>query len=213
MSIPYEWGVAFGIKEALLPLVELGDDYLQRDEYHNAALIYQTIAQGILDHEEIAMSDEDGAMFSVANTCADRLAECLGATRDPAQRGSMVHALFAIYSAGIDAGGVGLGEAVPDLLRTRVTPEEKKLLTRLVRDSLPPHVTDPVYGNRNGTRQAYGRFLLDLEADTLDDDTYLSICREIGLLDRLVQRLLRRDRVAEALAVARDAQAISTCSR
>jgi uncharacterized Zn finger protein len=202
---PYEWGVAFSIREVLLPLVELGDDYLQRDEYHNAALIYQTIAQGILDHDEIVLSDENGEIFSVANTCAERLAECLEATRDPAQRGSMVQALFAIYSAGIDAGGVGLGAEVPDLLRIRTTSEEKKLLARLVRDSLPPHVTGPGLGNHDWTRQAYGRFLLDLEADTLDDSTYLRICREMGLLDRSVARLLKRDRLREALALAQEA--------
>ncbi len=202
---PHEWGVAFAVKEALLPLVELGDDYLQRDEYHNAALIYQTIAQGILDHEEISLADEDGEMIAVANTCAERLAACLWSTRDPAQRGSMVHALFAIYSAGVDAGGIGLGEAVPDLLRELVTPDEKKLLVRLVRDSLPAHTAGPEYGYHDWTRREYGRFLLDLEADTLDDEAYLHICREMGLLDRLVARLLARDRPAEALAIAKEA--------
>src|SRR5262249_28449471 len=51
-------------------------------------------------------------------------------------------------------------------------------------------------------RQAYGSFLLDLEADTLDDESFLQICRETGRVTDLVDRLLELGRRDEAVAEA-----------
>jgi uncharacterized Zn finger protein len=48
-------------------------------------------------------------------------------------------------------------------------------------------------------RQAYGGFLLALEKDTLDDATYLQICRETGRTSDLIDRLLALGRVDEAV--------------
>ena len=38
-------------------------------------------------------------------------------------------------------------------------------------------------------RRAIGSFLLDLEADELDDEAYLRLCRETGRAVELVDRL------------------------
>lgn len=46
--------------------------------------------------------------------------------------------------------------------------------------------------------QRFGGFLLDLEGDTLDDEAYLQICRETGLIKDAVERLLELGRVDEA---------------
>ena len=52
-------------------------------------------------------------------------------------------------------------------------------------------------------RRAHGRFLLELESDDLDDDAFLGICRESGLMTELVDRLLTLGRLDEAMSEAR----------
>ena len=56
-------------------------------------------------------------------------------------------------------------------------------------------------------RQSYGRLLLDLEGDTLDDEGYLRLCRDTGLLSELIDRLLSLGRVDEAAEAAKSAPA------
>jgi uncharacterized Zn finger protein len=48
--------------------------------------------------------------------------------------------------------------------------------------------------------------LLDLEADALDDEAYLKICRETGRLNDLIERLLQLKRMDEATNVASAAE-------
>src|SRR5690606_25123925 len=56
------------------------------------------------------------------------------------------------------------------------------------------------------SRQGIGGLILDLEADTLDDEAYLKICRESGRLDDLIERLLQLKRIHEAEAAAATAR-------
>ena len=55
-------------------------------------------------------------------------------------------------------------------------------------------------------REVLGRLLLELEADILDDEAYLRICRETGRLNDLIERLLKLKRIAEAKDAARNAK-------
>lgn len=48
----------------------------------------------------------------------------------------------------------------------------------------------------------YDQFLLGLEADSIDDETFLRICRETESYNYLVERLLKLGRLDEALAEA-----------
>src|SRR5207248_10864889 len=48
-------------------------------------------------------------------------------------------------------------------------------------------------------RQHLGGWLLGLEGDRLRDEEYLALCREAGLRQRVVEWLLERGRVDEAL--------------
>jgi uncharacterized Zn finger protein len=49
-------------------------------------------------------------------------------------------------------------------------------------------------------RGQFGDLLLKLEGDTLDDEQFLRVCREMNRLDELVERLLRLERRSEAIA-------------
>jgi hypothetical protein len=55
-------------------------------------------------------------------------------------------------------------------------------------------------------RRALGSFLLELEADELDDEAYLRLCRETGRALELVDRLLSLDRLDEAMKAIKAAE-------
>lgn len=53
--------------------------------------------------------------------------------------------------------------------------------------------------------EAYGRFLLSLQAEMLNDEETIQLCRRTGQLQALVERLLQLGRVNEAVADAKKA--------
>ena len=76
--------------------------------------------------------------------------------------------------------------------------EERRVVAGWIREVLP-HGTD---WSANFHRQVYGGFLMDLEEDALDDETFRHICRETGRVHDLVDRLLALGRLDEAIAQA-----------
>ena len=110
----------------------------------------------------------------------------------------ILQALFAVYRFDVDYGGIGLGDDVPDLVREHATAEERHVVAGWVREVLPQG-TD---WSANFHRQVHGGFLLDLEEEALDDETFLHICRETGRVHDLVDRLLALGRLDEAIAQA-----------
>ena len=181
--------------------VSAGDGFMALADYANASIVYQAVAQEILEHYEM-MPDEDGHLNEVVDRCLEGLGHCLaGGGDDAAVRKNSLQTLFDIYRFDVDYGGVGLGEASPNLILEHATGEEKRAVAGWVRAAMPQ-------GNSWGDnyhRQVYGRFLLDLEMAHLDDASFLSICRESGRLADLVERLLTLGRLEEAIAEAEPA--------
>src|SRR5262249_7184479 len=69
-------------------------------------------------------------------------------------------------------------------------------------DALP---TDDSW-SRRWRREVWGRFLLRLAGDAIDDETFLRICRESGRRRDLVEKLLALGRIDEAEAETRLAE-------
>ena len=184
-----------GIAAEISITVSAGDGFLAQADYANASIVYQVVAREILEHYDM-MPDEDGLLGEVVDRCVEGLGSCLACGGDgPAARESSLQTLFDIYRLDVDYGGVGLGEAAPDLVLEHATAEEKRTVARWMRAAMPG-------GNSwsdNYHRQVHGRFLLDLEMAQLDDAAFLSICRESGLLAGLVERLLAMGRLEEAI--------------
>ena len=175
-----------------------GDRFLALSDYTGAGIVYQVVAQGILEHYEM-FSDEDGELAEMVGRCVEGLDNCLaGGGDDAAVRQSCLQTLFDIYRFDVDFGGGGLGEAAPDLILEHATDEEKSAMAGWARAAMPVGDSWSV-GYR---RRVYGRFLLNLEMARLDDDSFLEICRECGLLAELVDRLLTLERLEEAVAEA-----------
>ena len=178
--------------------VSAGDGFLALDDYAGASIVYQAVAQGILEHYEM-IHDEDGDLDEVVDRCAEGLGYCLaGAGDDAAARERPLQTLFEIYRFDVDYGGVGLGEAAPHLILEHATGEEKRAVAGWVRAAM----TEGNSWSDTYHRQVYGRFLLDLQMADLDDASFLSICRESGRLADLVGRLLVLGRLDEAISEA-----------
>ena len=191
-----DWMASSRIATDIGVTVSAGDGFLALDDYSSASIVYQAVAQGILENYDMG-HDEDGDLGDVVDRCVEGLGYCLaGAGDDAAARERTLRALFEIYRFDVDYGGVGLGEAAPDLILEHATAEEKRAVAGWVRAAMPQ-------GNSwsdNYHRQVYGRFLLDLQMADLDDASFLRICRESGRLADLVDRLLTLGRLDEAIS-------------
>jgi len=196
----HEWGAASRASTDLQDVVGLGDEYAEHENWRNAAIVYETVARGVLEsYGEVY--DHEGELNRVVYDCTEGLARCLDAIDDPVQRQGLLRALFDIYRWDVDSGGYGIGEEVPEHIMALASTEERRRVAEWVRSAVPQgdSWTDDYH------RRAYGGFLLELLQTELDDESFLRICRETGRLHELVDRLLILNRVDEAVGSARGA--------
>ena len=199
-DVDYEWGYTEEIKRDLNPLLKLAAGYSSRNEVENSALIYTTVLETILDNDDAALGDEEGKLLGVVYDCSEALGNCLAAITNSKKRTEILQVLFSVYQWDtIKIGGVGAADCVPEILTEKTNPEERVEIANWTREILPK-------GNSwsdSYHREVLGRLLLDLEADTLDDEAYLTICRQTGRLNDLIERLLKLKRIKEAEDAAR----------
>ena len=190
------------LADEMQPILLRAQAYLDHGDVANAALVYETVARTLLGTYSL---DEDwgyslaGDVGEIVRECVVGLENCLTATSDPAPRAPMLRALFDLYRD--NYASMEWAADAPEIILLHATPEERKVVAGLVRAALAKGKdTADVYALRR-----YGPFLLDLEADTLDDDSYVRLCRQTGQLARAVTRLLERRRVDAAVAEVADA--------
>lgn len=202
-GVDYEWGYTRGIKKALNPLINLAANYLTYNDPSNASTVYEVIIEAILDEEHITLDDEDGALLGVIYDCCEALGICLETIHDPKERRGILQVLFNAYRWDvITVGGVGVADCVPEILVSKTSADERGEIAEWAREILPQGSS----WSDGYHREVLGRLLLDLEADILDDEAYLKICRETGRLNDLIERLLELERIDEAKQAAREAK-------
>jgi uncharacterized Zn finger protein len=195
-----EWGAAYGLAQDLLELVDLGDGYVEQENWRDAATLYEVVIRETLENYG-SVEDEEGALHEVVNRCVGGLGECLDAVGDSLQRETILHALFDTYRWDVGYGGIDMGYEAPDIILQHATPGEREMMVKWVQAAMP----NGDAWSDNYHRQIYGGLILELEADKLDDETFLRVCRETGRLNDLVNRLLGLGRVNEATTEARQA--------
>ncbi len=197
----YQRGVEAEIADRLRPIVETGDGFAELNDHISAASVYEAVAEVVLERYDSSHDEEDD-LGGILNDCASGLGGCLRAVKsDAAARGSILRAVFAIYRYDIDSGGIDLGDEVPGIILELATPDERRMVAGWVRDSMAKD------GDKytKWSREQYGGFWLNLAANTLDHEGFLRICREVGRLEDLVDRLLTLGRLEEASEEARRA--------
>lgn len=212
------YAVVQAVANDLEPFFTRADDYRRHDRFHDATTVYRVLIEEIRDHYD-QFWDEEGKLSSRASEATRELGEILSEAEDPDLRETILRVLFDAYMWDLDLGGYGIGDWAHEAILEYAAPDERQQVAEWIRDRIPGQ-TDPPDPDRrvfvmskdetsswssNWKRKALGSFLLDLLADTLDDEKYLRICQATGRITELVERFLERDRLDEALDAAREA--------
>jgi len=170
---------------------DLAGGYLEQGDVAKATLIYQVVVETILAHENAVMADEAGLLEWRIDGCTEGLGGCLSVSVGSDQRQSILRSLMEIYLWDMEMGGIGLGDQVPGILCEQASLQEREMISERIEIELQ-EASD--WG-----RSILGGFLLDLQAEYLDDEAYLAICRRSGRIYDLVERLLKLMRIEDAI--------------
>ncbi|MDB5300750.1 MAG: hypothetical protein JWO87_2413 [Phycisphaerales bacterium] len=197
------------LEEELEAIVEIGNDFVLQEDWEGASAVSRGVLHAVLDHYE-EFEDGSGSLDQTVADSVGNLEKCLDAVQGNwAMREPILRALFNVYLTDINRGGVGLSDEAVTLLDEKTTPDERRHLTDWIRKALPN-------ASRGWASEALGGFLMDLEKDSMDDESYLRLCRDSGRRDDLVDRLLKLGRVDEAakeLEGAKDHELVSLAER
>jgi tetratricopeptide (TPR) repeat protein len=186
------------IADNLQPILDLGEDLLDREDVSNASIVYNTLIETMLVYEDCLYKDEGGDLGQMLAECEQGIEECLQHTQDPEIRRGLLNTLFELFMWDLRAGGLGFADETPSILTTQSNPREKQEIASWVQAELP----DSGEWNEHYQRRTLGGLWLDLMAGEMDDETYLHICRETGRTHDLINRLLSLQRTEEAVEVA-----------
>ena len=196
-GMDYEYGVEDTIAQQIRATLAIGDGFVEQGDPANAQAVYEAVVDEVLEHYG-SFHDESGKLASVVQDAVAGLGRCLEAELAETElRDQILRALFEVYRFDVNFGGVGLSDGVPGLILQHANAAEKKRVAEWVRAAMNSRAESE--WSTNWHRQAYGRFLLELEADELDDEAYLRICREAHRLNDLGERLLTLNRADEAI--------------
>ena len=178
--------------------LEAADRFISQFDFNGATIVYQAVAQGIIENYEL-VQDDDGELCAAVDRCVEGLHICLASGGvDANVREDSLHTLFSVYLFNLDYGGGDSRVSAPDAILEHATAEEKSAVADWLRTAIPQGDSwSSLY-----RRRTYGRFLLQLESTRLDDESFLRICRECDLVTDLVSRLLALGRTEEAVACA-----------
>jgi len=196
------------ITEALAPVKETADALARQQDYLGAATIYETLVTQIFEESHLYYEEEpddydnyydeepyypeEEGLEEFVGECIDALGTCLADERaDRVAREKIIEVLLDIHEQDLHADNShGFTASASDQLVKYTMPLERNTVAEWIRKRLEKA------GSFN--RKVYGEFLLGLQKDTLDDETYLQICRQAGLTTDLIDRLLALGRIDEA---------------
>jgi uncharacterized Zn finger protein len=197
------WADSYDVVRNLKPLFDLATQNIEQEHYENAAIIYQMMANTVLEYSDAIMQDEGGRIGGVLWDCIEGLEECLQSLTGSEQREGILRTLFDIYAWDtLKAGGNGISDEAPGIMIDKTTPGERQRVIEWIQSIMP---TGDSWSD-DYHRQNLGGFQIALQVDQLDDEAFLALCRQTGRVHDLVDRLLSLNRVDEA---AREARQVS----
>lgn len=190
----------YAAESAIYEILNTGDQHAAANDWDNAVTIYSTVAQRLCDNYE-SYFDEEGEIVSLIDSAGEGLGNCLANVTEATLRRQILQSMFDIWQWDIGMGGYGAAESIPGPLLEYSSSAEKVLVAGWVRDNMP---TPDHKGLSDWTRQQFGGMLLMLEADALDDESFIETCRQTGRHAELLDRLLDLQRVDEAVSHAQN---------
>src|SRR5260221_4920622 len=199
------------ITQELLSVKQTADRLAAQGDFLGAATIYETLVMEIFEqshlyyneeaeyddyYEEEGYYPEEEGLEEFVGESIEALGSYLaGEQTDRVAREKSIAVLFAIYRRDVHADDShGFAERTAHQLVRYTTPLERQTIAEWIRKLL----ADEEQAIAGSERQAYGKFWLDLQNETLDDDAYLRICRETGRTADPAEKLLPLGRIEEA---------------
>ena len=199
------------LTQELLTVKQTADKLAQQGDVLGAATIYEILVTEIFeqshlyDDEEAVYDDyyeeegyypEEEGLEEFVGESIEALGSYLADEQtDRVAREKSIAVLLTIYRRDLHADDShGFAERAAHQLVRYATPLERQTIAEWIREAL----ADEEQEIAGSERQAYGKFWLDLQNETLDDEAYLRICRETGRTADLVDRLLALRRIDEA---------------
>ncbi len=200
------WGSEARAAEPLLDIVDIADEYVEQQDFTDAAALYEMIIQGILDnYASFRWHADEGQLDDVVEDCVEGLSNCLrGMQDDTAVRRQILQTLFDVYDfdTSLENDMSVMSDKVPAILVRYTTPEERRMIAKWVREAFDLDI-DWHADDMGEDYEDFDVLLLGLEGDTIDDETFLRISRETESYHYIVDRLLKLGRLDEALAEAK----------
>jgi tetratricopeptide (TPR) repeat protein len=200
------WGSEARAAGPLLDIVDIADEYGEQQDFTDAAALYEIIIRGILDnYDSFRWHADEGQLDDVVEDCVEGLSDCLrGLQGDTMVRKHILQTLFDVYDfdTNLENDMPVMSDKVPAILVRYTTPEERRMIAGWVREAFDLDID----WHADDVGELYEDLyvlLLGLEADAIDDETFLRISREMGSYHYVVDRLLKLGRLDEALAEAK----------
>ena len=201
-----KWGSEARAADPLLDIVDVADEYVEQGYFNEAATVYEIVIRGILDnYDSFRWHADEGQLDDVVEDCVDGLSDCLrGMPQETAARKKILKTLFDAYDLdmSLENDMPVMSRKVPAILVRYTTPEERRLVAKWVRKGFDLDIDWQTYEVEDYA-QSFEVLLLGLEGDDLDDETLLRLAREMESYEYIVDRLLKRGRLEEALAEAK----------
>jgi len=200
------WGSEARAAEPLLDIVDIADEYVEQQNFADAAVLYEIIIRGILDnYDSFRWHADEGQLDDVVEDCVDGLRNCLrGLQDDTMVRKHILQTFFDVYNfdTNLENDMPVMSGKVPAILVRYTTPEERHMVAKWVREAFDLDIDWHTY-EVGEFYESFEVLLLGLEADSIDDETFLRLSREMETYHYIVDRLLKLGRLDEALAEAK----------
>lgn len=203
------WGSEARAAGPLLDIVDISDEYVEQQRFSDAATLYEIIIRGILfNYDSFRWHADEGQLDDVVEDCVEGLSNCLRGMQDnTAVRRQILQALFDVYDfdTSLENDMLVMSDKVPAILVRYTTPEERHMIAVWVREAFDLDIdwhADEVSEDYDDIEV----LLLGLEGDTMDDESFLRLCRETESHHYVVDRLLKLGRLDDALAEAKQVE-------
>ncbi len=201
------WGSEGRAADPLLDIVDIADDLVEEQNYVDAATLYDLIIQGTLDnYDNFRWHAYEGNLDNVVDDCVDGSGTCLlKERRNTTMRAKVIQTLSDVheFDTNLDNDEPVMGREVPRILTRYTTAAERTKIAAWVRKTFDLDIN---WSSDDLDAGYVEDFLLGLEADIIDDDTFLRVSRETENYAYLIERLLKRGRLEEALVEAQRVQ-------
>jgi uncharacterized Zn finger protein len=190
----YDYGASSSIADNLQTWLENAREYQAAEDWPAVMTICSLLAQEISENiGAMEDGDEGGDLSVLGDESVAVLGECLDPLQqDPEQRQALLRALFDLYYHDLGEGGM---LEQPYLILTRQTTEDDaELLGQWLRVALNKLSVDDDW-----KRQSCARLLLELQGERMDEAERIQICRQYGLVEEAIRRMLSAGKIEAAV--------------